>query len=37
MNFPGKPAGNWGWRFQPEDLSQDLLERLQELNYLYLR
>jgi 4-alpha-glucanotransferase len=37
MNFPGKPAGNWGWRFQPEDLNQDLLERLQELNYLYSR
>ena len=37
MNFPGKPAGNWSWRHKPEDLSPDLLKRLQELNYLYLR
>jgi len=37
MNFPGKPEGNWSWRFKPEDLTSDLLDRIKELNYLYFR
>ena len=37
MNFPGKPAGNWGWRFLSSDLSPYLLERMQEMNTLYRR
>lgn len=37
MNFPGKPAGNWGWRYTNEQLSGDLLSRLTEINYLYSR
>ncbi len=37
MNFPGKPAGNWSWRMSPDTLSDWLLNKLQELNRLYLR
>jgi 4-alpha-glucanotransferase len=37
MNFPGKPSGNWGWRFLPEQIIPLLSERLKELNYLYSR
>jgi 4-alpha-glucanotransferase len=37
MNFPGKPSGNWGWRFLPEQVTPWLSERLKELNYLYSR
>ncbi|MBA4374767.1 MAG: 4-alpha-glucanotransferase [Anaerolinea sp.] len=37
MNFPGKPAGNWGWRFESGRLSPDLIQRLKEMNFLYSR
>lgn len=37
MNFPSKLGGNWEWRMQEEDLSDSLLKRLQDLNYLYSR
>jgi 4-alpha-glucanotransferase len=37
MNYPSKLGGNWEWRMKDEDLSQPLAERLQELNFLYLR
>jgi len=37
MNFPSKLGGNWSWRLLPDDLSQDLQDRIRELNYLYLR
>ena len=37
MNFPSTLGGNWEWRMQEDDLSQSLLYRLQELNYLYSR
>lgn len=37
MNFPGKPAGNWGWRYRASDLTPELIERLRELNYLFSR
>jgi 4-alpha-glucanotransferase len=31
MNVPGTAEGNWGWRFQPEDLSSATAEKLQVL------
>jgi len=37
MNYPGKPSGNWGWRFLPEQIRPELAERLKELNFLYSR
>jgi len=37
MNYPGKPQGNWGWRYRDGDLSKKLKERLKEVNYLYGR
>ncbi|NPV57123.1 MAG: 4-alpha-glucanotransferase [Anaerolineae bacterium] len=37
MNFPGKASGNWGWRMLPGSLNEELLGRLKEANYLYLR
>lgn len=37
MNFPSKLGGNWEWRMREDDLSDGLLRRLQELNYLYSR
>lgn len=37
MNYPGRPAGNWNWRFKPGDLTENLCARIKELNYLYSR
>lgn len=37
MNYPGKPCGNWGWRYNPADLNRELSTRIKELNYLYSR
>ncbi len=37
MNFPGKPAGNWGWRYTNNQITSDLFLRLQEINYLFSR
>lgn len=37
MNFPGKPAGNWSWRYKPSDLNRGLSDRIREINYLYSR
>lgn len=37
MNFPSTLGGNWEWRMTEGDLSESLLQRLQELNYLYSR
>ncbi len=37
MNFPGKPAGNWGWRYRSSVLTADLSERIRDLNFLYSR
>jgi 4-alpha-glucanotransferase len=31
MNRPGRPAGNWRWRFRREDLGPDLAGRLRAL------
>ncbi|OJX47060.1 MAG: 4-alpha-glucanotransferase [Chloroflexi bacterium 44-23] len=37
MNFPGKPSGNWSWRVNSNQLSDQLSEKILELNYLYGR
>jgi len=37
MNFPGKPDGNWTWRFTPDMLTEPVRQRLYEMNYLYQR
>jgi 4-alpha-glucanotransferase len=37
MNYPGRPSGNWGWRFTAEMLTNDLRGRLRELTELYAR
>jgi 4-alpha-glucanotransferase len=37
MNFPGKPSGNWGWRYTPEMLSDADRNRLKEMVELYGR
>ncbi len=34
MNFPGRAAGNWDWRFAEGDLTSALAERLGELTTL---
>ncbi|MEA5572800.1 4-alpha-glucanotransferase [Calothrix sp. UHCC 0171] len=37
MNFPGKPEGNWEWRYQPNMLTSDLSTKLRDLTILYGR
>ena len=37
MNFPGTPQGNWRWRFAETDLSEELKNRLREVNFHYRR
>jgi 4-alpha-glucanotransferase len=37
MNFPGKPSGNWTWRFLPSQLHGWVLGRLGELTEIYGR
>lgn len=37
LNTPGRPSGNWSWRFRREVLTQDLADRLGELAVLYGR
>ena len=37
MNQPGRPMGNWGWRFRPEQLSEEVAARLRDLTELYGR
>ena len=37
MNFPGKPQGNWAWRFQASQLNPWILGRLAEMTLLYGR
>jgi 4-alpha-glucanotransferase len=37
MNFPGKPTGNWAWRFQANQLNPWILDRLAEMTQLYGR
>ncbi|MDR2195926.1 MAG: 4-alpha-glucanotransferase [Gallionellaceae bacterium] len=31
MNFPGKPEGNWAWRFQWEQIQPEYAQRLAEM------
>lgn len=37
MNFPGKPQGNWAWRFRADQLHPWILGRLADLTRLYGR
>ncbi len=37
MNMPGRPEGNWSWRFRSEVITDPLLDRLGELTALYGR
>jgi 4-alpha-glucanotransferase len=37
MNFPGRPDGNWQWRYQQSDLTDFLAARLRDLTKLYGR
>jgi 4-alpha-glucanotransferase len=37
MNFPGREAGNWAWRFREGDLTPGLADRLAELTMLSAR
>ena len=37
MNFPGRPSGNWSWRFRRDMLGEWQLKRLRELVELYGR
>jgi 4-alpha-glucanotransferase len=37
MNLPGRPNGNWGWRFRREQLSDAVQERLKGLAETYGR
>ena len=37
MNLPGRADGNWGWRFQPQDIDAGLISRLRETTLIYGR
>ena len=37
MNFPSKASGNWSWRFTPEMLRPDLIQRLNDMVHLFGR
>jgi 4-alpha-glucanotransferase len=37
MNYPGRPSGNWGWRFQSFVLDEGFKARIKETNFLYSR
>ncbi len=37
MNWPGRPSGNWRWRFCAGMLTEELLDRLAELTTIYER
>jgi 4-alpha-glucanotransferase len=37
MNFPGRPQGNWAWRYQPQQLAPWILDRLAEMTQMYSR
>jgi 4-alpha-glucanotransferase len=37
MNYPGNPSGNWDWRMPPHALSDKLVSKIREYNYLYNR
>jgi len=37
MNLPGRASGNWGWRYQADQLRDDLADQLRDLTELYGR
>jgi 4-alpha-glucanotransferase len=37
MNTPGRAGGNWGWRYQPDQLTEDLARGLRSLTEMYGR
>ena len=37
MNTPGQAGGNWGWRYTPDMLTIELVERLRGLTAVYGR
>ena len=37
MNFPGKPSGNWQWRYTPDRLTDEIAYRLRDITALYGR
>ncbi len=37
MNFPGKPEGNWQWRYWSGALSNELADRIQSMTFTYGR
>lgn len=37
MNFPGHEGGNWAWRFRSEMLTDEVLDRLEDMTVLYNR
>ena len=37
MNYPGNASGNWTWRLKADALTNDLMKRIREMNFLYDR
>jgi 4-alpha-glucanotransferase len=37
MNYPGKPQGNWGWRYAGSNQYDGIKTKLKEVNYLFGR
>ena len=37
MNLPGRPSGNWSWRFRESELTREHAARLRDLAHLYGR
>ncbi len=37
MNYPSRLGGNWAWRMASDALSDDLRDKIKELNFLYSR
>jgi len=37
MNLPGRPGGNWRWRFEADALTPEITERLRHLTDIYGR
>jgi len=37
MNYPGRPSGNWTWRYQPQQINEEMRRWVKELNFLYSR
>ncbi len=37
FNYPSRLGGNWDWRMDASALTDELRDRIRELNYLYER